>query len=150
MIVLTWCKKIHSRVFGTALRTKKWRVIVVWPWHHLYHRFTVSVLDLNGYIQALTLPWCSPVHQNQRCYLFCCRHEAATRCAATGVWYSPKILPCTNFLWSNNDVRTIIKLIPQWVLKFYTPPPKKKNFYRPTPLSATSWGVMPIQGGPKK
>jgi len=30
------------------------------------------------------------------------------------------------FLLSNNDVRAVVELIPQWVLKFYT---FRKNFY---------------------
>ena len=43
-----------------------------------------------------------------------------------------------NFLWSNNDARTIIELIPQWVLEFYTSPKTvilPKNKFLATPLS---------------
>jgi len=37
-----------------------------------------------------------------------------------------------NFLWSTNDARTVIELIPKWVLKFYTSPKLlylPQNFY---------------------
>jgi len=41
-----------------------------------------------------------------------------------------------NFLWSNNDVRTVTELIPQWVLKFY-------NKFLATPL-APKWTSVSV------